>query len=222
VTPPLRFRRGVTLVGGGGPARACFERARALAPHVVAADGAADILAGWGEGAEAVIGDMDSLAEPARWVGRLVPVAEQETTDLEKCLYSVEAPFFLGVGFIGRRFDHTLAAMHALLARPGKRLLLIGEDDVTFLAPPRWRARLEPRARVSIFPLRPVVGLRSEGLVWPLRDLPLEVGARIGTSNAAGAGEVAVEFDRPGAVIMVERRFLEAALASLVGPEAPL
>ena len=47
-------------------------------------------------------------------------VGEQETTDLEKCLYSVEAPLFLGVGFLGGRVDHQLAAMNALVKYAGR------------------------------------------------------------------------------------------------------
>lgn len=215
--PPLIFPRGVTLIGGGAVDRAGFEAARARAPHVVAADGGANVLREWGETPEAVIGDMDSIRDLDFWRGRtrLLPLAEQETTDLEKCLHATAAPVHVGVGFLGRRFDHTLAAAHVLLRRAEKRVVLIGEDDLAFLAPTRWRARLAPGARVSVYPLRPVTGLASEGLVWPLDGLALAAGERIGTSNRAAAETVAVAFDRPGALVMLERRFLDAAIESL-------
>lgn len=218
MTPALRFERGVTLVGGGAGDAASFAEAVALAPHVVAADSGAQAVAAWGARPEAVIGDMDSVADLARWREepgvRVLHLPEQDTTDLEKCLYSVDAPFFLGVGFTGRRFDHTLAALHALL-RWGRRVVLIGEEDVVFLCPPDWRARLDPGARVSFFPLGPVQGQASTGLVWPIQGLDFAPGLRIGTSNAAADAEVSARFDRPGMACILPRRYLAAAVSSL-------
>lgn len=219
MNPRLRFARGVTLVGGGAADLRTFHEAVALAPHVVAADGGADRLAAWGATPEAVVGDMDSVADLAGWRDRLgervIHLAEQDTTDLEKCLYSVSAPFFLGVGFTGRRFDHTLAALHALLRRPDATAVLVGEEDVVFLCPPYWRVRVAPGARVSFFPLAPVRGLASSGLRWPVEGLDFAPGLRIGTSNEAVAAEVAARFDRPGMAAILDRRFLGAALESL-------
>jgi thiamine pyrophosphokinase len=218
--PRLSFAEGATLVGGGALDRADLDAARARAPTVVAADGGANRLRAWGLGADAVIGDMDSVEDLAGWEASgatVLRIAEQETTDLEKCLYAVAAPVYLGVGFLGRRFDHTLAALHALLRFADKRIALIGEEDVVFLAPARWRAALAPGARVSFFPLRPVRGLASEGLRWPVNGLAFAPGERIGSSNIAESGEVAARFDRPGMAAMVERRFLDAALDSLAG-----
>jgi thiamine pyrophosphokinase len=217
MTPAFRFARGVTLVGGGAADRAAFREATALAPLVVAADGGADALEGWGARPEAVIGDMDSATVADLWRARGVPVLrlpEQDTTDLEKCLYSVDAPFFVGVGFTGRRFDHTLAALHAML-RWRKPMVLLGEEDVIFLCPADWRARLAPGARVSFFPLQPARGLVSEGLVWPIDGLDFAPGVRVGTSNAASAETVAARFDGPGMACVLERRFLPAAVAAL-------
>jgi|OM-RGC.v1.012926468 thiamine pyrophosphokinase len=216
--PPLRFPGGVTLVGGGTLDAASLDLARARAPHLVAADGGANRLRGGALRLDAVIGDMDSVERLEDWASAgtaILPIDEQETTDLEKCLYATEAPFYLGVGFLGRRFDHTLAALHALLRFPDKRVVLIGEDDAVFLAPETWRARLSPGARVSFFPLAPTRGLASEGLLWPLAGIAFAAGSRIGTSNEATATEVSARFDRAGMAAMVERRHLAAALESL-------
>lgn len=205
-------------MGGGALDRETLALAKARAPVVVAADGGANWLSAWGEPAAAVIGDMDSVEDADGWRARgahVARIAEQETTDLEKCLYATEAPFYLGVGLMGRRFDHTLGALHALMRRPEKRIVLIGEEDVVFLAPPVWRARLEAGARVSFFPLRPVTGLTSEGLVWPIDAIDFAPGVRIGTSNAAAAETVAARFDDFGMAATVERRFLDAVLDSL-------
>ena len=61
-----------------------------------------------------IIGDLDSLLQRPVWesMTNVVRLAEQDTTDFEKCLYSVSAPLFLAFGFTGNRLDHTLAAVH--------------------------------------------------------------------------------------------------------------
>ncbi len=213
----ISFSEPVTLVGGGGAELADFLAARAFAPNLVAADSGADVLRSWGERPAAVIGDMDSIGDldaHRRSGAEILRVTEQETTDFEKCLYSTRAPFYLGVGFMGRRFDHSLAALHVLLRQRESRVALIGEEDVVFLAPRRWRASLARGARVSIAPLRPVTAIRSIGLDYPLEGLALSMGEAIGASNRVSQADIEVEFDRVGAVIMVEKRFLSAVVAS--------
>lgn len=223
---PLRFPGGVMLVGGGEVDAGALDLALARTAHVVAADGGANALRGWGLGADAVIGDMDSVLDREGWAAggtRVVHLDEQETTDLEKCLYATAAPFYVGIGFTGRRFDHTLAALHALLRWPDKRVVLIGSDEIIFMAPPRWRARLSPGARVSFFPMLAVGGVGSQGLEWPLAGLRFAPGRRIGTSNRAVAETVEAAFDGVGMAAMVEREHLDAVLASLAATApAPL
>ncbi|MFN3614700.1 MAG: thiamine pyrophosphokinase, partial [Rubrimonas sp.] len=162
----------------------------------------------------------DSAGDVDGWRARedveVLHIEEQETTDLEKCLYSVSAPFFFGVGFMGRRFDHSLAALHALARWHARPALLLAEEEVAFLCPPNWRIRLEAGARVSLFPLAPVRALGSTGLEWPLDGPIFAPGARIGTSNVAAADEVASRFSARAMVCLLERRFLGAALDSLL------
>jgi thiamine pyrophosphokinase len=210
---PLVFERPVTLVGGGTVDRAMLDEARAVAPELVAADSGADRLATWRLVPAAVIGDMDSIAEPERWWAgptRFLQLAEQETTDFEKCLYATQAPFYVGVGFTGARVDHLLAVLHALLAQPEKTVVLLGEAEAMALVPPGrvLTLALEPGGRVSLFPLLPVTGTRSRGLLWPVDGLAMAPGARIGTSNVATAPQVEIAFDGPGALLMLERRHL--------------
>ena len=217
---PLVFEGPVTLVGGGALDRAMLDEARALAPELVAADSGADRLAEWRLVPAAVIGDMDSIARPERWRAgptRFLRLAEQETTDFEKCLYATEAPFYVGVGFTGGRVDHTLAGLHAILARPGKTVVLLGEAEAMALVPPGrvLALALAPGARVSLYPLRQVTGTHSRGLLWPVDGLAMTAGTRIGTSNAATAARVEIAFNGPGALLMLERRHLGALVRAV-------
>ncbi|MEM7522828.1 MAG: thiamine pyrophosphokinase [Pseudomonadota bacterium] len=204
----LRFGYGATLVGGG-PQFGALEDALAAAPALVCADGGADR-----------IGDLDSLDDPAAWRARigdgLIRVEEQDSTDFEKCLSRIDAPFFVGVGMLGGRMDHALAALHTVLADP-RPIVLVGEDDVVFAAGQSVDVDAAPGERISIFPLRPVTATGGAGLRWPIDGLSFEAGAAIGVSNQANASRVEMRFDRPGAVICAPRARLAAAIESAIG-----
>lgn len=218
---PLRFPHPVTLVGAAALDPEVLAEARAIAPVMVAADSGADSLHRLGLEPAAVIGDLDSIADAGAWRARGVPVhhlPEQETTDFEKCLYATEAPLYLGTGFTGARLDHTLAVFHALLRYPAKTVALLGPEEAMALAPAdrTLRLSLEAGARVSVFPLLELDAGPSHGLVWPLDGLRLGPGRIIGTSNRAAEAEVTLRFEGPGALVMVERRFLAALVAGIL------
>ena len=216
----LKFLGPVTLVGGGTLGQGALDVALKLAPHLVAADGAGDRLAAMGLTPAAIIGDLDSLADPAEWHGgqtTVLPISEQDTTDFEKCLYATDAPGYVGVGFTGRRVDHLLAVFHAMLRRAETPVMLIGENDVIAITPEAGLSlSLRPGARVSIYPLVPVTGVESEGLRWPVNGLQMETGRQIGTSNIADAAQIRVRFDRRGALIILPKAFA-AELARKLG-----
>lgn len=220
---PLRTRTPVTIVGGGPFDREGLAEAGALAPMLVAADGAADKLASLGAKPDLIVGDMDSLADATAWQARGVPVrhlAEQETTDFEKCLTSVAAPLYVGLGLVGGRIDHTLAVFHAMLRHALRPTVLIGEQEVLTLVPAgKWlRVPVTPGSKVSLFPVAEATGLGSEGLRWPIEGLVFRAGHQIGTSNIADAPEIGVHIDRPGTLLTVERSAL-AALARALSSE---
>ena len=215
MTERIAFRAGVTLAGGGPFGGDDLRAALALAPHPVAADGGADGLMALGIVPEVVVGDMDSLRGAVPDGARAIAVSEQDTTDFGKCLAHLDAPFFIGVGFLGGRVDHTLAALSVLLTHADKRVVLLGEEDVAFLAPADWAVTLEPGARVSFYPLVPCRGVSSEGLRWPIEGLEMTAGGQIGTSNEAVAARVSARFDQAGAVTILPKRYLKAVLVSL-------
>lgn len=210
----------VTLIAGGP----CTARDLALAlrhaPVLVAADGGADRALALGAEPVAVIGDFDSVSEATqqRLAGRLFPIAEQETTDFDKALRSIAAPFLLAVGVAGGRVDHELAVLSALVRyrAEGGRMpcLLIGAQDVIFAAPPVLDLALVPGDRLSLFPLAPVRG-RSLGLHWPIDGLDMAPDGRIGTSNRVSEARVRLEFDQPGMLVILPRARLDAALRGL-------
>ena len=208
----------ITLVGGAPLAPGLLEQARGIAPEFHAADGGADALLAAGIEPRSVIGDLDSLspAARARLGDRVVHDPCQDTTDLEKCLSRLRAPLILGLGFVGGRVDHTLAALGALPGAPGP-VLLLGAEDVVMALGGALEMDPAPGTRISLMPLAPV-RVASEGLRWGT-DLVLSPTGRTGASNAA-LGRVRLSPEGPGALLVMER----AALASLLaasGPGAP-
>jgi thiamine pyrophosphokinase len=162
-----------------------------------------------------VIGDMDSLsvAGRVRLAAVLHEVSEQETTDFDKVLRMVSAPFLIALGVLGGRADHALAALSTLLSA-SMPVLALGAEDVVFAAPPRLSLRLRPGDRLSLYPLVPVTG-ESRGLAWPIAGLDFAPDRRIGTSNRVTEGPVELDFDRPGMLVILPRARLDAALRAL-------
>jgi thiamine pyrophosphokinase len=188
------------------------------APVLVAADGGADRALAAGHMPRAVIGDFDSLTADAR---RRIPadrqhvIAEQDTTDFDKALRSVGAPFILALGFAGARVDHGLAVFNALLRHPHRACVILSPHDAVFLCPPQVELRLTLGDRLSLFPMGPVTGT-SEGLRWPIAGLPFAPDGRIGTSNQVSAPQVRLRFDAARMLVIVPRARLDAVLTGLV------
>lgn len=211
----------VVLVGSGAVAAPALRRLAGLGP-LVAADGGADRAAGLGLRPQLILGDMDSIADPDRFPdSRIVPMADQDSTDLEKALAAVRAPLVLGFGFLGRRFDHSLAALHALArARTGGAVLLVGKHDVVGFSRQKLDLQLAAGSRFSVWPLTEQRFVSSDGLVWPLDGLVLRPGSRVGTSNRvadAAAGQVAVRLipaDNSGYFVLTPPDGLDAMLAA--------
>lgn len=206
----------VTLVGGGELAAQDLGAALVRAPFMVAADGGANVAVEAGFVPDAVIGDMDSVrpevlaAIPPE---RVHLIAEQETTDFEKCLSRIAAPYVLGLGFTGARVDHLLAVWNALVRHVARRCLILGPRDVAFAAPRELHLDLASGTRLSLFPMRGLTA-RGEGLAWPVEGLDFDPAGRVGTSNQA-TGPVRLCFSDEGMLVILPRSALDAAIAAL-------
>ena len=206
----------VTLLGAGDAGAALVRDALATAPLLVAADGGANKARALGLRPAAVIGDMDSVLPATRQSMADVPfhhVAEQDSTDFEKALTRIGAPFVLAVGFTGARVDHALAVWNALVRHPDRRCVVLGARDIVFLSPRRIALDLAAGTRLSLFPMGPVRG-RSRGLVWPIDGIGFASDGAIGTSNQA-TGPVELEFDAARMLAILPRRTFARVLPAL-------
>ena len=217
----VRENQPIALIGVAsvGPER--LAAALRLAPTVVAADGGADTALEAGLSPRAVIGDFDSISAAAR--ARLPetilhPMADQDTTDFEKCLAHVSAPLLIGLGFTGDRLDHQMAACSALVRHAAQRCILLDSADLVFLCPPALVLPLVPGCRVSLFPMGAVEGA-SDGLRWPIGGLSLAPDGRIGTSNVA-EGPVRLDVTAPKLLVILPADTLDLVAGALLDAPA--
>ncbi|SPF81054.1 thiamine diphosphokinase [Pseudoprimorskyibacter insulae] len=206
----------VALVGGGRSDKSELEPLLMTASHLVAADGGADRLFDWGIQPDAVIGDLDSASPTvlaALPAGCVHHIAEQDSTDFDKCLRNIVAPMVVGVGFLGGRVDHELAVLNVLVRHGHRRCVLVGQDDVIAHIPPALDLPLPEGARVSLFPLLPVQG-QSTGLRWPIDGLAMAPGGQTGTSNEA-TGHVSLRMDGPGMLVLLDSHWRDLLIDAL-------
>ncbi|WP_292294530.1 thiamine diphosphokinase [Marivita sp.] len=206
----------VLLVGGAVGDNAQLAALLDKAGTVIAADSGGDWLRAVGRLPDLLIGDLDSVSEATR--AALPPeqvhrIAEQDSTDFDKAIRSISAPLIVGIGFLGGRVDHLLAAMTVLARYPDRAIVLVGDRDVVAHVPPTLDLPLAPGMRVSLFPMRPVRGV-SVGLRWPIDGLTLSPDTRVGTSNLA-EGPVSITPQEAGLLVILpvsELALLERAL----------
>ena len=185
---------------------------------IIAADGGAHAVLESGRRPDLVVGDMDSSGDLPADIRRL-HLAGQDDTDFEKCLKRINAPLIIGFGFLDARLDHTLAAIHALVALPHDApILLLGATDMLL----RLRGDITFPAtageRVSIWPLGRQRFQRSRGLRWSLDGLEMAPGQLVGTSNVATGGDVEIVADGGAGYALIRPVAAAASLLPVIMP----
>ncbi len=203
----------ITIVGGAHFSQELLLESLERAPVVYAADGGANLCMQYGCQPKQVIGDLDSLSPSWRSEldpSRVIHVAEQDTTDLEKLLIRVDAPFMLAIGFMGGRIDHQMAVQTVLTAYAYRKIICVGDVDVMFVSPPEIDLPLDAGTRVSLYPMAPVQ-VRSTGLYWSTDGLSFAPDGQIGTSNQA-TGHVTLLPSVPRMLVVLPKTCLDYAM----------
>jgi thiamine pyrophosphokinase len=206
----------VTLVGQGDVRRETLSEALTIAPILVAADGGANRLLRWGLFPDSVIGDFDSISAQSLAAipsERQFPIAEQHSTDFEKCLNNISSPLILALGFTGNRLDHTLAAFSALVVKRASPCIIVGNNDICFHIGRNITLDLKLGLRLSLFPMTEMQGV-SSGLNWPIKDLAFSPMRQLGSSNKV-SGPVSLKFDRDGMLGILPKSALPSVIKAL-------
>ncbi len=207
------------LVGAGTVSTSLISNAVARGWPIVCADGGVNYLQEVDAIPSVVIGDMDSLARVEHWqqTTTLVQLSEQDTTDFEKCLYTVSAPLYLADGFSGSRFDHTLASLHTLQKYVAThRVVMTAGTDICFACDGDLHIALAAGIRCSIYPLCRTLFRASTGLKYPLDGLTLEQGGMIGTSNTTTGRAVELQIEYGVYLVILPVDTLQNVLTALL------
>jgi thiamine pyrophosphokinase len=206
--------RAVIFANGIAPDKATVCRWLRPGDLVVCADGGAKTALAQGLTPDVVIGDFDSLDETQQALLKaqgcrcvIYPVAK-DWTDLElalKLAIQEGATEIIVLGALGGRLDQELANILLLLLPELEHVpaRIVDERQEMFVARGEAVITGQPGNVVSLIPLGgDVVGITTEGLLYPLRDEPLLSGPARGISNVM-TGELARVMLKSGALLVV-------------------
>ena len=208
--------RGIAFIGGAGPSRKALREIAQGADVLVAADSGLTLCENAGLEPDWILGDMDSLDDPARLekypADRVLrSPAEKDLTDTELALDFLVTR---GCGEIwlagggGGRLDH-LFALRSLFDRdsPPDRWFPGSEEIRSLKAGRAFGAALPPGSIVSVFPLGDGPWeAESSGLKWPLGGLVWERGSAW-ISNIADGGPFEIRAVRGHLMIITPMLF---------------
>lgn len=196
----LTFNEPVCLLGGGEVPPNLAQ----MLPKgpLICADSGADYALLAGREPVAIIGDMDSINPTvrSRFADLVRLVDDQDSTDFEKCLRMIDAPFIYGFGFLGRRMDHTIASLSTLSKYLKCPIALIGDGDVIVCVRDRACFETSKGMGIGVLPW-PAADCESKGLEWELNGLDLQLGGQISSSNRAASEKVEISV-KSGAVLV--------------------
>lgn len=198
------YNERICIVGAGELSKKTFDLVYNGEP-IIAVDGGLNRLQDFGMQPQFVIGDMDSVEDTEEV--EVLHIQDQDSTDLEKCLLNVQAPQYLGMGFLGSRFDHNFEVLHVLTKYLDKNLIFFSEEDVIFRLPREFEIQLPIGTRFSIYPLVKTVFESSKGLKYALDGLEMEQGKMIGTSNQTSSESTKIIQREPGSIAILPIEF---------------
>jgi thiamine pyrophosphokinase len=204
----------VVVVSGGDPPAPGSALGVPLGAPVVAADRGLEHALALGLGVTVAVGDFDSAAEEAVAAAEAGGVRierhprDKDAADLELALdaaATMRPRRILVLAGAGGRLDHLLSTT---LALAGERYAHSEIDALVGLARVhviRGERRLEgePGELVTLLAVNgPAEGVRTEGLVYPLRGETLEPGSTRGVSNEFAESTTHISLER-GVVLAI-------------------
>lgn len=178
------------IADGEKPALLLLERYRKHASVILALDGAGHWLLKNNIKPDLVIGDLDSFERHHHQGIPTLYLEDQNSNDLEKALNYCQTARLTKIsilGAFGLRSDHFLTNLHVVNKfAPHLTITLVDDLQCAFICPRRQEINFSSMkdSFISFFPLADAVGpIWSTGVLYPLTNEMLSLGARIGTLN---------------------------------------
>ena len=129
----------------------------------------------------------------------------------------MDAPIVFAVGFSGGRLDHTLAVLNVMGRFGGRRLILIGTEDVTAIVPRDGIVLngLGTGSRLSLMPLA-TARVSATGIRWPVDDQVFDTLRFTSPSNEVVGPVVTLSAEGP-VLLVLPRRSLDAMVKAMMG-----
>lgn len=169
---------------------------------IIAADGAANWI-----DADYIVGDGDSFKS-----GKLIQIADQETTDFEKCIgFAKEKDLLpaLVIGVSGGEIDHIMGNIQVLLKHAEKSSLFFldpypnGLKIGIPLEKGSFNFHVKPETTVSILPFGSCT-LSTKGLEWELTDQVLTPDGLLAIRNRAKKVEAEFHVTQGKALVIID------------------
>lgn len=176
------------IVAAGSIDDYSFHRSLIKDDYIIAVDGGYDHLILMGVTPDVLIGDFDSI----KILPDIKSVKYPKEKDFADSAIAVDTAIDLGykdllmLGFIGTRFDHTLANVYLLkhINERGAKGLIKNEKNEICIIDKEIEINGEIGEKLSLIPLSDVVtGISTIGLYYPLSNADMHIGVSIGVSN---------------------------------------
>jgi thiamine pyrophosphokinase len=200
---------GIVFTGGFGPEESRVRDYLSIARLTVAADSGLLLAEKLGVIPDYIVGDMDSLPDPAilkKYPGSSIMIspADKDETDTElgiNLLHRKGCEDIIIAGGGGGRLDHLLGIFSLFHRRKPPRIWITDKEEV-ILIDSTFSFTGRAGSEITFIPVGdPPVTMNSTGLKWPLDTLNWKNGD-IGISNVMISGTATVNM-RSGKLVMV-------------------
>jgi thiamine pyrophosphokinase len=211
----MNFSAAFILAGGDPLPRSVRDRLR-KGKLTIALDGEAETARREKWDPDLICGDFDSVsAATLKYFEKrgveILPTPDQEHTDLEKALAWCALKDLRTIWVAqptGGRLDHSLGNL-SLLRRfhaPGRELIFFTPSEkVLFTADQKLKLKGAKGRRFAVIPF-PAAIVKSKGLLFEMKNLPLALGVRESVSNEAARQTVELEIKGEALVIEEYRK----------------
>ncbi len=201
------------VIAGGTVAEPAFYKPLVLADDfIICADSGYIHAEAMGLKPNLVIGDFDSSSQVGvpHDVPRIVLPVEKDQTDLHAAIcYAIKqgATEILLFGARGTRLDHSLAAVSLVYMGLMQHVTIriIDEHNELFMFCGSAEIQKRPGCKLSLMPLTPVTGIRTEGLYYSVDGADMDWGNPYGVSNEFAADTARVTIESGVMMVIISR-----------------
>ena len=182
-------------------------------PLIIVLDNAIERVIEMGIKVDVLLGDFDEGFNPEKYKEMQYPLEivytpDQEKTDLEKAFdYLIERniPAVNVIWATGRRADHTITNITNIVRYRNKlKIVILDDHSKIFLLPAKFEKWYPAQTLISLIPIGKVSGIKTQNLLYPLKNEELTMGYRTGSSNKVLNDGIVIVEHREGDLLLME------------------